>query len=115
VETFCLAFDIGRSTVYEEIRSGHLKAHKVGARTIIALEDGLAWLNGLPVVETDQTRNPSPPGAKQRSMPPTCVLIITIIAPAIDWWMNVAEETFVGQGFLGGFSFTQSVVSSFFI
>ena len=47
VETFCLAFDIGRSTVYEEIRSGRLKAHKVGARTIIALEDGIAWLNGF--------------------------------------------------------------------
>jgi excisionase family DNA binding protein len=52
VETFCLAFDIGRSTIYEEIRSGRLKAHKVGTRTIIALEDGLAWLHDLPVVET---------------------------------------------------------------
>jgi hypothetical protein len=56
VETFCLAFDIGRSSVYEEIRTGRLKAHKVGTRTIIALEDGLAWLHGQPVVET---MNPS--------------------------------------------------------
>jgi excisionase family DNA binding protein len=48
VEKFGRAFNIGRSTVYEEIRSGRLKARKVGARTLIAHEDAMAWLKALP-------------------------------------------------------------------
>jgi hypothetical protein len=52
VGTFCLAFDIGRSKVFEEINAGRLKAHKAGARTLIAHEDAVAWLNALPVVFT---------------------------------------------------------------
>jgi excisionase family DNA binding protein len=45
-------FGIGRSAIYEEIRSGRLRARKVGARTIILKEDGLAFLRSLPAVRT---------------------------------------------------------------
>jgi helix-turn-helix protein len=50
VEKFVQAFNIGRSTVYEEIRAGRLKVRKAGARTLITHEDALAWLNGLPTL-----------------------------------------------------------------
>ena len=40
---FCAEFGIGKSKFYEEIRAGRLKAYKVGDRTMIAGEDGLAW------------------------------------------------------------------------
>jgi excisionase family DNA binding protein len=48
VEHFGVAFSIGRSTIYEEIRAGRLKARKAGARTLIAHEDAMAWLHALP-------------------------------------------------------------------
>jgi excisionase family DNA binding protein len=48
VDRFGLLFNIGRSTIYEEIRAGRLKARKAGARTLIAHEDAIAWLNALP-------------------------------------------------------------------
>jgi len=35
VARFAEAMDIGRSTIYEEIRAGRLKVLKIGARTII--------------------------------------------------------------------------------
>jgi excisionase family DNA binding protein len=43
VDDFCAEFGIGKSKLYEEIRAGRLKAYKVGNRTMIAGEDGLAW------------------------------------------------------------------------
>ena len=48
VENFGDSFSIGRSTIYEEIRSGRLKVRKAGARTLISHEDAMAWLNALP-------------------------------------------------------------------
>jgi hypothetical protein len=61
VKNFCLAFDIGRSSVYEEIRSGRLKARKSNNRTLITHEDGIAWLNALPVVPTQSPVEPQGP------------------------------------------------------
>lgn len=43
VGQFCEDFAVGRSFVYEEIRSGRLRTFKVGAMTLIAGEDALAW------------------------------------------------------------------------
>ena len=49
---------IGRSTVYEEIKSGRLRALKVGNRTIITDEHGAEWRAALPELKTspDATR-----------------------------------------------------------
>jgi excisionase family DNA binding protein len=45
VPEFCEATSIGRSLVYEEIARGRLRATKVGSRTVILREDGIAWLH----------------------------------------------------------------------
>ena len=48
LDSFTVAFNIGRTKAYEEIKKGKLKARKLGARTIITHEDAMAWLNTLP-------------------------------------------------------------------
>jgi hypothetical protein len=57
VDKFVRAFNVGRTTVYEEIRAGRLKARKAGARTLIAHEDGVAWLNSLPTRSLESTKD----------------------------------------------------------
>jgi excisionase family DNA binding protein len=52
IDEFRAAFSIGRSVVYEEIRTGRLRARKVGSRTLIAREDAIEWLRNLPVRES---------------------------------------------------------------
>ena len=49
VSHFTLLFDIGRTQTFSEIRHGRLSARKVGARTLIAHDDAMAWLNSLPL------------------------------------------------------------------
>jgi excisionase family DNA binding protein len=52
VRDFCERFGVGRTTTYEEIKGGRLRARKVRKRTIITDDDAEAWLQSLPVVET---------------------------------------------------------------
>lgn len=42
--------DIGRTKLREEIKSGRLKARKVGKRVIITATDLKSWLDRLPPV-----------------------------------------------------------------
>ena len=42
---------ISRSTAYQEIAAGRLKAVKCGAKTLVPYASGEAWLNNLPVME----------------------------------------------------------------
>jgi excisionase family DNA binding protein len=42
------AAGVGRSTIYENINSGALKARKAGRRTLIHREDLQAWLASFP-------------------------------------------------------------------
>lgn len=51
IEDFAAAAGLGRTTVYEEIASGRLKARKVGKRTLILVEDARAFLSGLPELQ----------------------------------------------------------------
>ena len=44
---------IGRTLLYEEIRSGRLEARKIGRRTIILAEDARAWLTAAPRVHRE--------------------------------------------------------------
>jgi len=45
------AASVGRSTIYENINSGALKARKAGRRTLILRADLQAWLDSFPAVK----------------------------------------------------------------
>jgi excisionase family DNA binding protein len=51
VDQFGLRYGVGRTTTYEEIKSGRLRARKCGKRTIIAEDDAEDWLRRLPLIE----------------------------------------------------------------
>ena len=44
ISEFCAATGIGRTSIYEEIASGRLKAVKAAGRRLILHRDGEAWL-----------------------------------------------------------------------
>lgn len=48
INSLCEKSDTGRTSIYEAIRSGQLKAKKFGARTIILDEDARRFFRGLP-------------------------------------------------------------------
>lgn len=50
IDEFCERYGIGRTTAYEEIKEGRLRARKCGKRTIITDDDGDDWLLRLPVI-----------------------------------------------------------------
>jgi excisionase family DNA binding protein len=50
IPEFCLLYGVCRTTVYEEIRAGRLRAVKVGRRTLILVDDAEAWLAALPTL-----------------------------------------------------------------
>lgn len=50
IDNFCERYGISRSQAYEEIRSGRLKAVKLGRRTLVPEEAGQAWLKSLPAL-----------------------------------------------------------------
>jgi excisionase family DNA binding protein len=51
IDQFCQCFGIGRTTVYEQIKLGRLRARKIGKRTVITNDDANDWLQNLPYVE----------------------------------------------------------------
>jgi hypothetical protein len=50
VDEFCERNHICRETAYGQIRTGRLRARKVGKRTLIFTEDEAAWRDSLPVL-----------------------------------------------------------------
>lgn len=47
VAEFCQLVSLGRSRVYEELKSGRLGKVKVGRRTLIPASEAMAWLSRL--------------------------------------------------------------------
>jgi hypothetical protein len=48
IDNWCALSGMGRRVTYDEIGRGNIKAIKVGARTLIDVEAGLAWLRSRP-------------------------------------------------------------------
>jgi excisionase family DNA binding protein len=49
----CNVAGIGRTKIYEAISDGHLKARKLGKRTLVLRADLQAFLASLPMVRAD--------------------------------------------------------------
>jgi excisionase family DNA binding protein len=47
VDDFCKSYSVGKTTAYEEINSGRLRAVKAGRRTLIPEECAADWLKSL--------------------------------------------------------------------
>jgi excisionase family DNA binding protein len=55
IAEFCDLYGPGRTTAYQEIKLGRLRAHKCGKRTIITEDDAEDWLQRLPTVSGSET------------------------------------------------------------
>jgi excisionase family DNA binding protein len=53
IAEFCERYGTGRTTTYQEIKMGRLRARKCGKRTIISEDDAEEWLRRLPLLETE--------------------------------------------------------------
>ena len=53
----CAVAGIRRTTLYKEIRSGDLRAVKIGGRTVILADDLRLWLKGRPPITPIQNQN----------------------------------------------------------
>jgi excisionase family DNA binding protein len=47
IEDFCNSYSVGKTTAYEEIAAGRLRAVKAGRRTLIPEQSAADWLNSL--------------------------------------------------------------------
>jgi excisionase family DNA binding protein len=50
IAEFCERYGPGRTKTYEELKSGRLRARKIGKRTVITEDDAEDWLLRLPVI-----------------------------------------------------------------
>jgi hypothetical protein len=48
---FCAWAGVGRSSAYQQLRDGKLRAKKIGKRTVVLRADAEHWLAELPVFE----------------------------------------------------------------
>jgi hypothetical protein len=55
IARFSEDYAIGRTTAYEELKSGRLRGRKIGKRTIISQDDAEAWLQRLPTLPVTRT------------------------------------------------------------
>lgn len=47
---FCFWAGISRSHFYREVSCGRIKVRKIGRRSVVTVDDSLAWLRNLPVI-----------------------------------------------------------------
>lgn len=51
IPAWCRISGMGRSTAYAALGRGDLRAVKLGKRTLIDVDAGLAWMRALPLAE----------------------------------------------------------------
>jgi excisionase family DNA binding protein len=51
VTEFCKWASVGRTTLYAQIKLGHIKPRKVGGKTLILRCDAENWLGSLPTAD----------------------------------------------------------------
>jgi len=51
IAEFCNRYGIGRTTTYQEIKSGRLHVVKAGKRTLVPADAAESWLKGLPTAQ----------------------------------------------------------------
>jgi excisionase family DNA binding protein len=62
ISEFSERYGPSRTTIYEEIKLGRLRARKCGARTFITEDDAEDWLRSLPLVACDTKKTSCEPG-----------------------------------------------------
>ena len=55
IARFSEDYAVGRTKIFEELKSGRLRGRKIGTRTIISQDDAEAWLQRLPAVPVAKT------------------------------------------------------------
>ena len=53
IRQFSEIYAIGRTKIYEELKSGRLRGRKIGRHTIILEDDAEEWSQRLPVIEPE--------------------------------------------------------------
>ena len=71
IADWCALSGMSRSCTYEALGRGDLKAIKLGVRTLIDVEAGLAWLASMPPAEitTGRRHRPRPAEAPRAAAP----------------------------------------------
>jgi excisionase family DNA binding protein len=62
IREFSERYGPGRTTIYEEIKLGRLRARKCGTRTFITEDDAEDWLRSLPLLARDAKQTSCEPG-----------------------------------------------------
>ncbi len=52
VAEFCQAYRVGRTFLYEQLKSGQLSATKAGTKTLILRAEAARWFKSLPKLDT---------------------------------------------------------------
>jgi hypothetical protein len=55
IARFSEDYAVGRTKIYEELKSGRLRGRKIGKRTIISRDDAESWLQCLPIMAVAKT------------------------------------------------------------
>jgi hypothetical protein len=64
IDTWCQISGISRRITYDLLGEGHLRAIKIGGRTLVDLEHGIAYLRSLPTASFVPDRRTGPHKAK---------------------------------------------------
>ncbi|MCS3503765.1 excisionase family DNA binding protein [Bradyrhizobium japonicum] len=56
IDDFCRSYGVGKTTAYEEINAGRLRAVKAGRRTLIPEQSAADWLKSLEPVSAGAER-----------------------------------------------------------